>query len=282
MIRGHVQTEGQKPQHQNNRLRLVKPGRELLARIGAGVALIGAALGIGAKKAQADTILDTLTGTTLLTSTASGISAGLGQSFYRVPISSMLTTHDCQITNLETVFAITSNRTPAQLGGINFYFGRLDSWQSPDLDVMRAGIYAAPVSLTSYDFLGGAGTSASPAKYRLKMTTTDTNFTALGGVTYMGGFTVGLNNGDVGQAAIVETALNPAPPSIHARVLRVNGGANQFGYYDSLQGFPALYNGVVFSGQDVSSTSAPEPGTLALAGLGLGTGSLLVRRRRRG
>jgi hypothetical protein len=280
MTQTRTETEATRQQQERNQLRPVKPGRELLARIGAGVALISTVVGIGAKKAQADTILDTLTGTTLSTA-GSGIGGGLGGNFHRIPLSSLLTTHDCRITNLETVFAVGSNRTPDQLGGISFYFGSLTTWQSPDTNVVQAGTYSARVTLTGYDFLGGLGTSASPAKYRLKMTTNDTNFTAAGGVTYMAGFTVGLNNGDIAQAAITETALTPTPPTIHARVLRVNGGANQFGFYDSLQGFPALYNGVVFSGQDVSSTSAPEPGTLALAGLGLGAGALIARRRRK-
>ena len=274
------QTETQRHHHRSP-LRLVKPGRELLARLGAGVALIGAVLGFGAKRASAETILDTLTGTTLLTNTASGISSGLGGTSYRIPLSSMLTNHDCRITNLETVFAITSSRTPDQLGSINFYFGALTAWQSTDPSIVQAETYSAGLNLAGYDYLSGAGTSASPAKYRLRLTTNDPNFTAVGGVTYMGGFSVGLNNGDVGQAAILETSLTPAPPTVHARVLRTAGGANQFGFYreGTLAGFPALYNGVMFSGQDVASTSAPEPGTLVLAGLG--AGALIARRRRR-
>jgi hypothetical protein len=124
--------------------------REFLAKVGALVAVVGGFLGLNAKPAHAETVLDTLTGTTLLTTTASGIIAGTGQSNYRIPLSIFTTDHNCQITNITTVFALGGSQLPTTLSGIHAYMAPLSTWQSSNPATVASGAQLFQMNIDSY------------------------------------------------------------------------------------------------------------------------------------
>ena len=264
-----------------------KPDRVLMAKVGAAVAFLGAFLGFGARAAQADTLLDTLHNTTLITSTAGGISAGISQSNYRIPLASVLPTQDCLITNITTVLAMTSNRLPSQVSGFNATIGALSAWQSTDANFVTANTQHYGMNLTSFSLISGAGTVSSPALYRINLESNNNpTFLAAGGTTSLIGITVNDNNGDVGLGFIQETLAPPAwsAPTVHARVNRFSGGTNNFDFYGqgAQAGMPFRFHPMFIEGTS-AATSAPEPGTVgfvALGGAGL-LGLKIAKRRRK-